>query len=262
MALGAGRIGAGEHLLGGDVGEVALAPLGLKASAGPADAGQQPDRQVGSRSEIVQRVQLGLGEARRGRCEGVRARSPGRDRVVLVQPADVRDLLPQQIQGISPREAGVDQRCPRFTGPGENRPADRPVGDHLDPLPDRDRIATDPTRVDAIEQARGRRAAEADQRALYLGEVQRSVPHPGQDLAQGIVGCVLQARQLDIRVGVGDVDQVRPGVVGSGRDRPRQRLLAELGIDNHRLAVGDVGSDGDGKLRESGGRVRHGSSLS
>jgi len=61
---------------------------------------------------------------------------------------------------------------------------------------------------------------------------------------------VLEPRPLDVRVGVVHLDLVRPGIVGGDDHGPGERLLAELGVQEHRLARGNVGTDADGELGE------------
>jgi hypothetical protein len=41
------------------------------------------------------------------------------------------------------------------------------------------------------------------------------------------------------------------GVIGGSRDRPGQRFLTKLGVDDQGLTGGDVGADADRQLRQS-----------
>ena len=66
-----------------------------KRAAIQRELGQQADGQVGARALVVQRVEAARGEPLGHGDELVRARAPGGDRVLLVEPADVHDLLPE-----------------------------------------------------------------------------------------------------------------------------------------------------------------------
>ena len=73
---------------------------------------------------------------------------------------------------------------------------------------------------------------------------------------------MLEPRQLNIRIGVGDLDLVSPRVVGGRDDSAGQRLLAELGSHRDRLAGGDVGADPNRELGQRGRRLEHGAEAS
>ncbi len=103
-------VGGREHLLGGDVGHVDGPVDGLEPSAAPAAGRQQPDRQVGARPLEVERVEGKSVELLRRRDQRVDSGGPGGDRIGLVEPADVGDLLPQSRQGPA-SDRGRDARA-------------------------------------------------------------------------------------------------------------------------------------------------------
>ena len=58
------------------------------------------------------RIEAVLGQPGRQRMEGLRAFPPGRDRIVLVEPADVAQLLGQPGEGRLAVEVGMHELGP------------------------------------------------------------------------------------------------------------------------------------------------------
>ena len=74
---------------------------------------KQADGQVRARAVVVERVEAALGELAGDLDEPVGARAPGGDRVLLVQPQDVQELLLELGQRRVGLEVGVDELGPR-----------------------------------------------------------------------------------------------------------------------------------------------------
>ena len=81
-------------------------------------AREQADGQVGARAPRSAARRSGARSAARGGRQRVGALVPGRDRVRLVEPADVRDLLPELVERLVGRQVGEDELRPR---PGRAR---------------------------------------------------------------------------------------------------------------------------------------------
>ena len=97
VAVGALRIRGREDLLGREVGHVLDSVDGLEAGGLPGRAGQQPDRQVRARTLVVQGVET-ASVSSAAADERVGSLAPGGDRVVLVEPQHVDDLLAQPVE--------------------------------------------------------------------------------------------------------------------------------------------------------------------
>ena len=101
-ALGALRIGGREDLFCRQVRHVLDARPRPRAGAFAREArgGEEADRQVRARPLEVQCVEPERVETGAGLVELVGARAPRRGRIVVVQPADVDELLPQLRDGV------------------------------------------------------------------------------------------------------------------------------------------------------------------
>ncbi len=111
--------------------------------------------------------------------------------------------------------------------------------------------------IDRVEQTGRHGPAEADQRALKLGQLERALANPRDDLAQRLIRCAFETGELDVRIAVVDLDLVGPGVIGRGHDGAGEWLLTELGVDDHGLSGRHAGADRNGELGEGGGAVGH-----
>ncbi len=151
----------------------------------------------------------------------------------------------------------MDEQSPRPARTGHDRPVDGSFGNHLDALFDRHRVAPDPAGIDVVQQPGGGRPAKADQRALKLGQLQGSAADPGDHRAQRLVGGVLEARPLDVRIGIVHLHLVRTGVIGGGDDRPREGFLTELGTHRDRLTGSHIGTHSNGELGQRSGVLGH-----
>jgi hypothetical protein len=237
VALGALGVRGREHLLGGDVRQVRQAVTAVLAAADPVRAGQQPDRQVGARTHEPQRREPeGVEPPGRG-PQLLAARAPRRRRVRLVEAADVGDLLPQPLGRGLGREVRVDEGGPGRIGAGHHGPVDLGRHGHLDRLAHRGQaVAAGPGRVHVVVEARGGRAGQGDEGRRHLPQGRGALAQPGRDPVERVLGRVLQARQLDVRVEPAQVHIARAAAVGGLGDRADQLLLPGPPAHRHHLA--------------------------
>ena len=153
-ALRALGIGRGEDLLGREVGHVLDPVDGLEARGAPARGGQQADRQVGPGTLVVQRVEAAVRDPLGGADEHVGARPPGRDRVLLVEPQHVQQLLFEPFEPLTLVEVAEDEVGPDLRRAGTDRPVQRAVVDDPDALLDRRQpVLADERGIEVCEQA-------------------------------------------------------------------------------------------------------------
>ena len=118
MSLGALGIGRREDLFCRQVRHVLDARPRPRAGAFAREArgGEEADRQVRARPLEVQCVEPERVETGAGLVELVGARAPRRGRIVVVQPADVHELLPQLRDGLGLRQVRMNHARPRRRG--------------------------------------------------------------------------------------------------------------------------------------------------
>ena len=213
---------------------------------------QQPDGEVGARAVEVQGVESPGADALGGLDELVGARTPGGHGVVLVQAADVDDLLGEPGQRRVGVELGVHELRPRGRRAGHGGPVRRAVVDDLAGLAQEGQlVAPDAGRVEVVEQAGSDRARQADPRGAELAELEDPPAVPRRHVVERLLVGVEEPRALDVEVEVLDVDEAGAVAVGAGGQRARQRLLAQLGADGDHLAALDVGGEPDDEVGEA-----------
>ncbi len=117
----------------------------------------------------MQRVEARPVERIRGGADMVHPRPPRRDGIVLVEPADVRDLLPQPRERVRRIQRRMDERGPLRCRARRRRPVGRAGVDDGDRLgQERQPVASDALGIEVVEQPRRGRAGEADTRAALL----------------------------------------------------------------------------------------------
>ena len=123
----------------------------------------------------------------------------------------------------------------------------------LDP---RQHVPADEVGIEAREGIDEGDAGDRDAGAAQLGVAQHPLAVPRRDERQRVGVGVLDPGPLELRVEVVDVDEPGAPVVGGGGDRPRKRLLPELGGDHRhlpRLHVRTV----DGEVGQTRKTTRH-----
>ena len=151
---------------------------GLEARRVPGRAGEQADREVGAGPLVVQGVEAALGEARGGVAQRLRADAPDRDRVLLVEPAHVHQLVLQAGERLGGLELAEHQAAPGGGRAGHDRPVGRARVDDLARLLDGGQaVAPRADRVEVGEQARRDRAGEPDPRAALVAELEHALPY-------------------------------------------------------------------------------------
>src|SRR6185437_7822315 len=245
------RVGRREDFLGREVGPVRKAPRRRHAPAHPVRAGQEPDAQI--RAGPLQVDDVEATRVQRLACplQLVDPFRPGGHRIVGVEAADDRDLLPQPVERRLRLEVGVHERRPALGRAGHDRPVVASLGHVLVLLLRRRRpVAADPVGVDAVEQPRRDRPAERDRRSLLGAVLTHALHEPLRLVAEGVVGRILQSRALDVGVAVDHVKVRRARLVHELRDLAGERLLARRGDQDHLLPRLDVGSEPHGELRQ------------
>src|SRR5262249_61778340 len=102
-----------------------------------ARARQQPDGEIRPRPFEVKRVEVELVEPARVLPDLLDAVVPRLRRVGLVEPADVRDVLPQLLERGAVVELGIDDARPSLRRKRRERPRDRAIVDDLEALLER-----------------------------------------------------------------------------------------------------------------------------
>jgi hypothetical protein len=217
-------------------------------------ARKQTNRQVCPRPLEAQRIEALDVEAV---CR-VRQRGgplvPSRDRIGFVEPAYVRDLLPELFECLHRRKLGEHEPRPELGRARDDCPVGRSVADHRQELLDeRELVAPGPFRVEIVEQARRRRAGQRDPGRPLLADREHSLREPGGHELERVVGRVGDSSTLDVGIEVLDVDELRPAGVSALGDRPSQLVLRVVGPDGDDLSGLDVGGERD---REVGELVR------
>ena len=103
----------------------------MKSAACQVEDAKETYGEIRSGSVEPDRVEATLGEPRRNRLERSRALAPRLGGVVLVEPADVCDRLPEAIERLAWLEVGVDEGGPTGRGSGRDAPVRRPAVDDV-----------------------------------------------------------------------------------------------------------------------------------
>jgi hypothetical protein len=223
----------------------------LLAGRVEARSGKQADRQIRPRPLEVQRVEAASVQPPRRRSQRAGPLVPGRDRIGLVEPADVLDLLPEPVERLVRREVGEHEPGPRVGRARDDRPVRRSLADHgQDLLREGKLVAAGTVRVEIVEQARRRRPGERDPRRPLLADREHPVREPGRDELERVVGGVSDPGTLDVGIEVLDIDELRPALVGALGDRPRELVLPVVGADGDDLSGLDVGAERDREVGE------------
>ena len=232
---------------------------GLEARRAPARRRQQPDREVGAGPLVVQRVEAALRQPLRRADERVDARPPGGDRVLLVEPQHVQQLLLEPLEPGAVLELREDEVGPRLRRARADRPVGRTLVDDLDALLDRRQpVLADEPGIEVDEQAGRARPGERHARGALLAERQHALAVPRRDEVERLRSRVLDPRALDVGIEPGDVDELRAVPVGARRERAHEVLLAGLAADRDDLVRLHVGAEADGEVGE---RARVASSI-
>ena len=239
-----------EDLLGRDVRRVPSAVDRLEVARRPVRRREQPDGQVGSGPVEPERVVTLIREPSGVRLQGRGALDPRLRRVVLVETADVRDVLPQLLVGGFPLEVGVHELRPRPCRHGDDVPARRHAVHDLTGLREiRQQIAAGACGVEPLQRARRVRARERDAGCVLVREMEQPLLHPRRCVVERVLGGVGDALALQPLVEVEDVDVLRAPQVRRARDLPRHLLLPDVAHDGYELPGLDVRAE-DGELRE------------
>ena len=102
------------------------------------------------------------------------------------------------------------------------------------------------------------RTAEGDRRSALLAELQGSFAVPGWDEIEHVLGRMLHALPLEIRVPVVNVDELGAALVCARRDRARELFLPQAGADVEDLTLLDVGAEVDDQVGEAFDAGGHG----
>ena len=188
------------------------------------------------------------------------ALAPGGDRIVLVEPADVRQLLRQPGERRLALELGMDERGPGLGRERHDRPVDEPLVDDHEPLADiGELVAAGSSRIDPVQDPRRDPRHEDDPGGVDVSELKHPLPVPLRDEFERVVGGVLEPRLLHVRVEIGRVDEPRAPLVGALGDRADDRLHARLRLDRDDLPPLDVGAEVDREIGEAlEGSLLHG----
>jgi hypothetical protein len=261
VAVDPERIGGREHLLARDVREVAEPVDGGEVGGVPDRRGEEPHRQVRPRPVQPDRVEAPLGHPRRRALERRRPRAPRLLGVRLVESADVRDRLPQPVEGLVAPELGKDEPRPARRGSGGDAPVRRRAVDDVAGVREvRQDVAAGARGLDPVERVGRRRPVERDPRRALVGQPLEPLRHPRGDVVERLGVGVEQALALQPGIEDRDVDPARAALVRRARHLARQRLLADVGRDTHDLAGLDVRAVADDQVGEAArelGVLRH-----
>ena len=229
----------------------------------PGGRGEEADRQVGAGAVEANRVEAPFGEACRRAVEDARSLAPRRHGVVAVEPADVRDLLPEAVVRLVGVELRVDERAPGARRRRGHAPVRRALVDDLAGAGQvGQHVPSGPRRVDPVERVRRGRAVEGHACRVLGGEPVEALHEPRRDVLQRRLVGVREALALHPRVEGDDVDAARAPLVRGTCDLARERLLAGVGRDADDLAGLDVRAVSDDEVGEPArelGVVVHGS---
>ena len=131
VTVDASRVGGREHLLARDVREVTQTVDGREVGGVPDGRREETHGQIGAGAVQPDRVEAPLGEPCGDGLERPRALAPGLGGIILVEPADVRDRLPESSERLARLELGIDERGPARRGRRGDAPVRRPPVDDL-----------------------------------------------------------------------------------------------------------------------------------
>ena len=121
------------------------------------------------------------------------ALAPRGDRIVLVEPADVEQLLRQPGERRLAVELGIDEVGPGLGGERHDRPVDEPLVDDLEPLLKIGKlVAAGALRIDAVQDPRRDPRDEDDPRGAQVPELEHPFPVPLGHELERVVGGVLE----------------------------------------------------------------------
>src|SRR5262249_57740603 len=170
-ALGPGRVRRGVDLLCRHVRHVLDVVDGRRRAAFPDRGAQQADGQVGPGPLKPDRIEVTVAQSSRGRLERLLPLLPGRDWVVLVEPADVREFLPKPVERSIALEIRGDELGPGPGGVRKDRPVDEPLVDYLDPLLKvRKLVPSCPPRIHAAQYLRRHPRTEDQPPVMHLAD--------------------------------------------------------------------------------------------
>jgi hypothetical protein len=212
-----------------------------EGTAVPPRCRQEADRERGTGTLELDRVEAARIERSRPLLQLARALVPGSSRVGLVQAQDVPEVLPEPLVGVLLRQLRVDEGGPGARGNGHTAPVRRPLADDAaDLLQPRQLVATAQDRVEAGERVRCDDASEPDPRGVPCRELLQALAVPGWDELERVRVGVLDPGTLDVGVEVRDVDEEGPALVGGRGGGAHRLLLPELGGDPENLTGLDV----------------------
>ena len=122
------RIGRRERLLARDVRVVREAVDRRELGRMPDRRPEEADGQVGAGPVEVDRVESPLGQRGRAPLQRLHPLRPGGDGIVLVEPADVGDRLPEPVERLVGLGVGVDDLGPLQRRGGRDAPVRRAAG--------------------------------------------------------------------------------------------------------------------------------------
>ena len=168
----------------------------------------------------------------------------------------MRDRLPEPVERVVGVGIGVDDPGPVHGRGGRHAPV---CGAAVDERTRAGQVGKEiePRAVGrhAVEGVGGRRPAQRDPGGVLVGEVLHPVGHPGRDVRERPGVAVQQPLALDPLVGVPDVDELGPALVGGSRDLAGQRLLADVARDAEQLAGLNVRPELHDQVGEPAGQV-------
>ena len=231
---------------------------GLVRTAIPLRRRQKTDCQVCAGPFKVDRIELSLGQTLGDTRQRVGAFTPGFGRIILVEAANVDDILPELAEGRVRLELRVNELRPLLCRSRSDTPVHGSLVDHLRPLLDpRENVTAQPLLVQAVEETGFDRAAERDRRGALVPELERPLSVPGRHEVERLVRYVLDAFAFEMGIPVVDVDELRPALVGACGDGAREVLLAESRGQIDDLAFLHVGAEVHDQIRVTLEERRH-----
>jgi hypothetical protein len=184
--------------------------------------------------------------------ERLPALAPGRDGIVFVEPADVRQFFGQPSQSRLALEVGIDDLGPGLRGHRHDRPVHEPLVDDLEALLDVGQlVAAGSPWIDAVHDPGRDPGNEDDPGGMNVAELEHPLAVPLRHEIERVLGCELEAGFLDVRVEVDDIDEAGATFICALGDRPDDRLHAGLPFDRDDLPGLDIRAEVDGQLGEA-----------